>query len=58
MAFFLEHIPGCYLFLGSSNPDSGLSSAHHSPDFDFDEQVLVTGTAWLAGLVQKLLEAG
>jgi len=55
MGFFLDRVPGCYLFLGSSNPDRGLNASHHNPSFDFDERALVIGTAWLVGIVERLL---
>jgi amidohydrolase len=47
-AFFMEHIPGCYFFLGGSNPEKGLGAPHHNPHFNFDEEVLVLGVAILA----------
>jgi amidohydrolase len=55
MAFFLERVPGCYLFLGSNNADRGLTATHHSPDFDFDERALVIGTAWLLAITRRYL---
>jgi amidohydrolase len=57
MAFFLERMPGCYLFLGSSNSDRGLTATHHSPDFDFDERALVIGAAWLLAITSQYLGA-
>jgi amidohydrolase len=46
-AFFMQEVPGCYFFLGSANPERGLSAPHHNPHFDFDEQVMSTGVAIL-----------
>lgn len=43
MAFFLEKVPGCYFFLGSANPELGLTFPHHHPRFDFDETALPLG---------------
>jgi amidohydrolase len=55
MAFFLAEIPGCYSLIGSANPEQGLAAKHHQPDFDFDEQALITGTALVMGAVFNLL---
>jgi amidohydrolase len=57
-AFFLNEVPGCYFFLGGSNPDKGLGAAHHNPHFDFDEDVLVLGVAVLASAVSSYLMSG
>jgi amidohydrolase len=46
-AFFMQEIPGCYIFLGSANAERGLDAPHHNPHFDFDEQVLTLGVAVL-----------
>jgi amidohydrolase len=50
-AFFLEKVPGCFILVGSSNPDKGLNASHHNPKFDFDEQVLPQAAALLAASV-------
>jgi len=55
MAFFLREVPGVYLFLGSSNPEKGLVSSHHTPTFDFDEQVLPAATALVASVATALM---
>lgn len=47
-AWFLERIPGCYLFVGARNEQAGKCWPHHHGCFDIDEQALVNGTALLA----------
>jgi amidohydrolase len=47
-AFFMEHVPSCYFFLGAANPEEGLVAPHHNPQFDIDEDVMVLGVAILA----------
>ncbi len=42
-AFFLEEVPGCFVFVGSSNPDKGLTSPHHSATFNIDENAIPIG---------------
>jgi amidohydrolase len=48
MACYFERAPGCMVFIGSSNAARGLTHPHHSPHFDFDEEALGIGTAFLA----------
>jgi amidohydrolase len=48
MSLVLERVPGCYLFVGSSNARKGLTFPHHSARFDFDEGALAGGVElWL-----------
>jgi amidohydrolase len=55
MAYFLEAVPGCYLRLGSGNPDRGLIHPHHSALFDFDEAALPIGVELLSRLALTYL---
>jgi len=48
MAFMQEQVPGCYVFLGSSNKERGLDFGHHHPKFDFDEEALPRAAALIA----------
>jgi amidohydrolase len=50
MAYFLEAVPGCYLRLGSGNPEKGLVHPHHSALFNFDEAALPLGVELLTQL--------
>ena len=47
MAEFLNRAPGCFVLVGAASPQTGPFSPHHSPTFDFDEQMLPTGVALL-----------
>jgi amidohydrolase len=47
MSYFLEAVPGCYLRLGSGNPDKGFVHPHHSAVFNFDEAALPIGVELL-----------
>lgn len=58
MAFFQQEIPGCYLFVGSANPEKGLDAEHHHPRFDFDEQALPRAAALVAASAVSLLKDG
>jgi amidohydrolase len=55
MSYFLEAVPGCYLRLGSGNPDQGLIHPHHSALFNFDEAALPIGVELLAQLTLAYL---
>ena len=55
MAFMMHTIPGCYFFIGSSNPEKGLDAKHHHPRFDFDEEALQISASMMAAVVLDLL---
>jgi amidohydrolase len=54
-AFFMQEVPGCYFFLGASNPERGMVFPHHSARFDFDEEALIYGVAILARVAEHYL---
>jgi amidohydrolase len=56
MAYMMQDIPGCYCLIGSANSEKGLDAKHHQPEFNFDEEVLVKGTALLVSAVYELLK--
>jgi amidohydrolase len=49
MAEFLNRAPGCFVLIGAADPAGPELSPHHNPTFDFDERMLPTGVALLAG---------
>jgi amidohydrolase len=55
MAFFLQEVPGSFLFLGSANSARGLDYPHHNPRFDFDETALPLGVAILCETATRFL---
>lgn len=50
-AFFLEKVPGAFVWLGVGEEVSGL----HTPRFAFDEEILARGSALLAALALESL---
>jgi len=56
MAFFMQDVPGCFIFVGSANSDKGLDYSHHHPKFDIDEDSLPLGAALLAAAAVDLSE--
>jgi amidohydrolase len=56
MAYIMDTIPGCYLLIGSNDTEKHLDAPHHSPFFDFNEEVLPHCTAMLAAVAWEILE--
>jgi amidohydrolase len=57
MAIYFERVPGCFVFIGSSNAARGLDQPHHSPRFDFDEAALAIGCEFLLQAADEALRA-
>ena len=56
MAYFCAAVPGCYMRVGSANPEKGLDAPHHSARFDFDEDALDVGVQMLVRTTQLFLD--
>ncbi len=57
MAYMMQDIPGCFVFVGSANSEKGLDAPHHHPRFDIDEEALPRGAALLAAAAADILSA-
>jgi amidohydrolase len=57
MALYFEKVPGCFVFVGSANPERGFDQPHHSPRFDFDEQALIIGCEFLLQAAEEALRS-
>ena len=55
-AFMLQKVPGCYLLLGAAK--SSDNHTLHSPQFDFNDDVLPLGAGLWSALVRKYLSTG
>ena len=55
-AYYLEKLPGAFMFLSSSNPAKGTDVAHHNPKFNVDEDVLWEGAAVFVAIVEEFLK--
>lgn len=53
VSFFLEQVPGVYLFLGTNNPALGIVEPNHSPRFDVDEAQLERGVLLAEALIRN-----
>ncbi len=50
-AWYLEKVPGCFMWLGVGNKEQGIVYPWHSPRFDVDESAIAIGAAVLAQCV-------
>jgi len=50
-AYYLQQVPGCFIRFGGAK-EGYETGPSHSPRFDFDEEVLRIGTAYMAELVR------
>jgi len=57
MAFFMQDIAGCFIFVGSANAEKGLDALHHHPRFDFDERALFEGAALISAAALDLMRS-
>jgi amidohydrolase len=54
-SYYLEKIPGCFMFVGAGNPQQGISAPHHHPNFDIDEEAMRNAALLLCGMVLDYL---
>ena len=50
---FLEHRPGCYVWIGNGPGEGGCTL--HNPHYDFNDELLTLGVAYWAQLVRRAL---
>lgn len=50
-AHFLDHVPGCFVFLGNGRDSAPL----HNPNYDFNDDGLIHGARWHAAIVRRRL---
>jgi amidohydrolase len=61
-AYFLQHKPGCYIFLGNGDGDHratghGLGPCNlHNPSYDFNDELLPVGATFWVRLAQEWLK--
>lgn len=54
-AFFLESVPGAFLFIGTGNTEKGIVNQWHNAKFDADESSLALGAGGLAQIAYDWL---
>jgi hippurate hydrolase len=55
-AYMLEAVPGCYFMLGNGEGQHG--KMLHSPDYDFNDELLVIGASLWGRMVERFLPRG
>lgn len=55
MSLVLQHIPGCYFFVGGRAQASQAVWPHHHPSFNIDESALTLGARAMVAAVEELL---
>ena len=53
---YAERVPAAFLWLGTQNLEKGIPSILHTPEYDVDEDALVTGVNVMAAVVKRLME--
>ena len=53
-AFFLEKVPGCYVFIGNGEGSEG-GCMVHNPGYDFNDRVLPTGASYWVRVAESYL---
>lgn len=61
-SFYLEEVPGCYLFLGNGEGEHRMNAYHgmgpctlHNPNYDFNDELLPVGATYWVKLVEAFL---
>ena len=54
--FYQQVVPGFFLRLGSGNKAKGITAEGHTPEFDIDEECLVTGVKVMSTVVLDFLD--
>ena len=57
-AFYLQKVPGAYVFLGVNPSDSERYPSLHSPRYDFNDDALPVGIELMCRLALRFLEGG
>jgi amidohydrolase len=55
-SFMMQDIPGCFIMVGSANPEKGLDHMHHHPKFNIDETCLPYSVGLIAQGAIEILE--
>ena len=55
-AFFLEKVPGCYVFIGNGEGEQG-GCMVHNPGYDFNDAVLPTGASYWVRVAETYLSS-
>jgi amidohydrolase len=54
-AYYLQHRPGAFYFVGARGDDEATHYPHHHPKFDFDERALLISAKLFVGIAARYL---
>ncbi len=54
-SYYVQEVPGAYYWLGSGNPEKGITAPLHTDAFDIDEQCMYTAIALHAAIAYRYL---
>ncbi len=54
-SFFLQHVPGCYVWLGSKKNPEEETIPLHSSRYDFNDELIETGVCYWVNLIEEEL---
>ncbi|MEX2460910.1 MAG: M20 family metallopeptidase [Paenibacillaceae bacterium] len=54
-AYYLQKVPGCFMFVGAGNAELGVWAPHHHPFFDIDEEAMRNAALLLSGMTLDYL---
>ncbi|KPV58628.1 peptidase M20 [Paenibacillus sp. A3] len=55
-AYYLEKIPGCFMFVGAGNKTKGVVQPHHHPKFDIDETSMEHAARLFIAMIQDYMK--
>lgn len=55
-SYYLEKVPGAFMFIGDSNVEKGINYPQHHPKYDIDEDALANGMETMIRAALKLLK--
>jgi amidohydrolase len=56
-SYYLEQVPGCYMFVGAGNQNEGILHPHHHPKFDIDERSMLQASKLLLSMAINFMDA-
>lgn len=56
MSYYLQKVPGTFMFFGTKNEEKGIVQPQHHPEYDVDDDILPRGSALLATLAWDFLQ--
>lgn len=54
-SYYVQEIPGCFIFVGAGNEAKDADYPHHHSKFDFDEDAMLYGLKLLVGMADSCL---